>query len=100
MHVKMLDERATGGAPPLIGLAGLFLFAALLLAPAVVALFVPTETIEERLRALAYSVVLWTTWVALWGKAYRACLAATPFLAVVPVAVYLLIAYHSQLNPA
>jgi glucan phosphoethanolaminetransferase (alkaline phosphatase superfamily) len=79
---------------------GLFLFSAVFLAPAWMLLFVPAAPIGDRLEAVAYSVVLWVAWIAIWRSGYRACVAATPFLLLVPPAAHVLLSYHSLLTPA
>ena len=83
-----------------VGSIALLTFSALILAPAILSLWCEPTPIEDRLQACAYSIVLWTVWLAIWGSSYRACLAATPLLIITPVAVYLLLAYHSQPTPA
>jgi glucan phosphoethanolaminetransferase (alkaline phosphatase superfamily) len=81
------------------GVLSLCVFSVLLLSPAVAALFLSDASGDALGSQLALSLVLWSFWVALWGKPYRACLAAMPFLLTIPVADYLLFTYRSPLNP-
>lgn len=81
------------------GSLGLCIFSALMLSPAAAALFSSSAPKDQLWPALALSVVLWSFWVALWGKPYRACLAATPFLLTLPVCHYLLWTYSAQITP-
>ncbi len=82
------------------GALGLALFSLLLLIPAILAPILAQLPIAGSASALALSIVLWVFWLALWQTPRQACLAATPFLMVMPVTLYLLLTYHSQLNPA
>lgn len=82
------------------GLLALGLFSSLVLIPSVVAVIVSDAPTAQSFSDLALSVVLWIFWLALWQKPRYACLVATPLLIVTPVIVYLLLSYHSQLNPA
>jgi glucan phosphoethanolaminetransferase (alkaline phosphatase superfamily) len=97
---RSVFEASTQAGRARRGLTGLFIFTAILLAPALVAVFVPGAPLEDRFQDCAYSIVLWAFWLAVWGRGYRACLAATPFLLVVPTAIFLMISYRSQLTPA
>jgi glucan phosphoethanolaminetransferase (alkaline phosphatase superfamily) len=81
-----------------LGILGLCIFSALLLSPSALALFL-SDVPPEILPPFPLSLLLWSFWVALWGKPYRACLAATPFLLATPVVDYLLLTYHAQLRP-
>jgi glucan phosphoethanolaminetransferase (alkaline phosphatase superfamily) len=72
----------------------------LVLIPSVVALLVSDAPTAQSFSDLALSVVLWIFWLALWRTPRQACLVATPLLIVMPVTVYLLLSYHSPLNPA
>jgi glucan phosphoethanolaminetransferase (alkaline phosphatase superfamily) len=78
------------------GLLGLLLFSVLLLAPAFVAVIEMEEPLQDRLQACAFSLVIWILWLALWARAYWACLAALPLILIVPGILYLLVTYHAQ----
>jgi hypothetical protein len=84
--------------PAPLGMLGLCIFSALLLAPAFIAPFLADAPLGNLVSALGLSIVLWSFWLALWGKPYRACLLATPFLLITPIALYLLLIYHTYLN--
>ena len=55
---------------------------------------------QDVLRALALSVLLWIFWLALFGNPFWACLAVAPLLFLTPVEIYLLLTYRAQINPA
>lgn len=82
--------------PPLREFIGLLVFSVLLLAPAFVALIETDEPLPDRLQACAFSLVIWILWLALWARAYWACLAALPLMLAVPALLYLLVTYHAQ----
>ncbi len=84
---------------PRAGLLGLAIFSLLLLAPALAAPWFLSEARADLLSALGLSVVLWLFWLALWRTPYFACLAATPFLVLTPIALYVLVTYRTGLNP-
>jgi glucan phosphoethanolaminetransferase (alkaline phosphatase superfamily) len=78
------------------GFLGLILFSVLLLSPAFAAVIETDDPLQDRLQACAFSLVIWMLWLALWARAYWACLAASPLILVVPMILYLLVTYHAQ----
>ena len=99
MHVNAARPGAVSPVArtlPLPGFLGLIFFSVLLLAPAFAAVIETDEPLQDRLQACAFSLVIWLLWLALWGRAYWACLAALPLMLAVPVLLYLLLTYHAQ----
>jgi glucan phosphoethanolaminetransferase (alkaline phosphatase superfamily) len=86
--------------PRRLGGTGLAVFSLLALAPAVLGALLPEFSRQEMLASLAYSLALWSFWLALWGNPWRGCVAASPLLLFAPIAIYLLLAFHAPLSPA
>jgi glucan phosphoethanolaminetransferase (alkaline phosphatase superfamily) len=68
-------------------------------APASLVLVFVNESPTRPVQVLGYSMALWLTWVALWGRVFLACAAVAPLVLVVPVEIYLEIRYHTRLLP-
>lgn len=99
MDTTVVPTRPLAATYSPAGALGLCIFSALVLSPAVLALFVADTQADQAGSALAFSLALWSFWLAVWGNPYRGCLAATPFLLTAAAADYLLLTYRQQLNP-
>lgn len=90
---------AGNGRSASYGALGLCLFSLLAIAPAILNPFLPEFPAQDVLTALAYSIVLWSFWLAIWGNPLRGCIVATPLLLFTPIALYLALVFHAPLNP-